>query len=91
MRGKYSPTVSAAYQATQTWFKEYSDFDNKPDAWSIYDPEGFDMYGYDENEVDRAGNQEHVYYESDEFGENWFYNQALATWGFDGTKPVLKG
>jgi hypothetical protein len=94
MRGKYSPTVNAAYTKDRNWFKKYSDFNNQPDAWSIYDPEGYDSYGYDENEVDRAGNQEHEYYVNDgyDFDGDWnyAYNNALEAWGFDGTKPVRK-
>lgn len=87
MRGKYSPTVTAAYMADQEWFTKYTGAGGN---WVHYDKEGFDSYGYDVNDVDRAGNQEHVYYEDDEFGENWWYNQALRDWGFDGTKPVRK-
>lgn len=95
MRGKYSPTVTAAYRKDKKWFKKYSDFDNQPDAWSIYDPEGFDMYGYDENEIDRAGNHECVYYTNDaplesDVEYNCKYEAALDAWGFDGTKPVQK-
>ena len=90
MRGKYSPTVTAAYQANKNWFKKFSNFDNQRDNWSIYDPEGYDSYGYDENEVDRAGNHESDYYADDEFGENFAYNTALDAWGFDGTKPVQR-
>jgi hypothetical protein len=90
MRGKYSPTVNAAYRKDQEWFTKFAatkQVTNR-DFWTQYDPEGYDSYGYDENEVDRAGNEEHVYYEDDEFGENWRYNQALNDWRFDGTKPV---
>lgn len=83
MRGKYSPTVEAAYKANQYWWKKYA-------GQCLYDPEGFDCYGYDMNDIDRAGHAEHVYYESDEFGENWRYNQALEDWGFDGVKPVRR-
>lgn len=88
MRGKYSPTVSNAYQCDQSWFGRYSNGNQ-------YDPEGFDSYGYDENDVDRAGNNEldYIYDDlnyADEFagGENFLYNAALEVWGFDGTKPV---
>jgi hypothetical protein len=91
MRGKYSPTVTAAYRKDQEWFDKYSKQAEQHDHWFQYDPEGYDSYGYDENEVDRAGNEESVYYESDEFGENWRYNDALNQWGFDGVKPVNKG
>ena len=96
-RGKYSPTVTAAYMKDQEWFTKYAatkQLTNK-DFWMEYDPEGFDSYGYDENEVDRAGNSEHVYLYSDApgFSEedyNWAYDNALREWGFDGVKPVRK-
>jgi hypothetical protein len=92
MRGKYSPTVTAAYQSDQHWWSLYT---AKCKEWTNYDPEGYDAYGYNENDVDRAGNGEHVYYENnnpDHDGEdyNWAYEAALDAWSFDGTKPVRK-
>ena len=88
MRGKYSPTVSSAYTQDQNWHRKYSGFD-------MYDPEGFDCYGYNQDEVDRAGNHESVYYSEDYQGGytgsgNWAYDQAIETWTFDGAKPVKK-
>jgi hypothetical protein len=88
MRGKYSPTVTAAYMKDQDWWRKYTG-ENEV-TYHQYDPEGYDSYGYDKNDVDRAGNSEHVYYEDNEFGENWHYNQALDDWGFDGVKPVKR-
>lgn len=44
MRGKYSPTVTAAYMKDQGWFRNFMD----PHGF-IYDPEGFDSYGYNED------------------------------------------
>ena len=89
MRGKYSPTVSAAYRADLDWFRKYCELaPHGENVYSPYDPDGYDSYGYDKNDVDRAGNQEHVYYEDDDFGFNCFYESALDNWGFDGTKPV---
>lgn len=89
MRGKYSPTVSAAYQADQDWFRKFCELAPFGDqVYSPYDPEGFDSYGYDKNDTDRAGNQEHVYYADDEYGLNCWYDSALRNWGFDGKKPV---
>lgn len=85
MFAKYSPTVYAAYKANQQWFKRYSDYDSQPDNWFIYDPDGFDSYGYDENEIDRAGN--HV---DDYIVDEDLYNTALNAWGFNGTHPVKK-
>lgn len=78
MRGKYSPTVSAAYEADQSWFKEY--------AYG-YDKEGYDSYGYDKDDIDRAGNREHMYYTNEDL--NNAYEDALRAWGFDGVSPIL--
>jgi hypothetical protein len=85
MRGKYSPTVTAAYMTDQHWWSLYA---AKCKEWTQYDPEGYDSYGYDVNDVDRAGNQEHVYSDGEDY--NWAYEAALDAWGFDGTKPVRK-
>ena len=98
MRGKYSPTVSAAYVKDREWWTNYaySNKHNREREYVQYDPEGYDSYGYDENEVDRAGNQEHEYYHNDAmdtgledtYDFNFKYDDALGQWGFDGTKPV---
>lgn len=89
MRGKYSPTVQAAYMQDQDWFRHYTED-------GIYDPEGYDAYGYDANDVDRAGNAEHEYYINDapwdsDQDYNNLYDDALNVWGFDGVKPALRG
>ena len=85
MRGKYSPTVSAAYQTDQHWWSLYAATCKE---WTQYDPEGYDSYGYNEDNVDRAGNPEYVYYYSDDNdGGNIAYNNARDVWDFDGTKP----
>jgi hypothetical protein len=95
MRGKYSPTVSAAYMQDQGWWDKYSGA-TKPGAEYIgYDPDGYDSYGYDENDVDRAGNYEYDYYHNDgdydlDEDYNIAYDQALRDWGFDGVRPVLR-
>jgi len=86
MRGKYSPTVTCAYMKDQDWFRKYS-------QGEIYDPEGYDSYGYDKNDVDRAGNEEYEYYSNDapfdlDIDYNNKYDGALEAWGFDGVKPV---
>lgn len=88
MRGKYSPTVTAAYMKDQDWWRKYTGEDEF--TYHQYDPEGYDSYGYNSEDMDRAGNEEYVYYEDDEFGENWRYNQALEDWTFDGVKPVRR-
>lgn len=85
MRGKYSPTVTVAYQTDQEWHRKYAQNEQ-------YDPEGFDSYGYNADDMDRAGNYEHEYYVddvTDEWGsDNWAYNRASDAWIFDGEKPV---
>ena len=96
MRGKYSPTVEAAYLTDQDWHTKYAD--SNPEG-SFYDPEGYDGYGYNEAGYDRADYQEHEYYgddfeddpvfaEHEGVGSNFAYDDALIEWGFDGTKPV---
>ena len=81
MRGKYSPTVSKAYQHNREWFVNYS-------KGEIYDPEGYDSYGYDKNDIDRAGNEEWQYYSDDYCCGNYKYDAAYNWWRFDGEKPV---
>ena len=93
MRGKYSPTVSCAYMKDQSWWDKYAYAGKTSDEFVQYDPEGYDSYGYNAEDMDRAGNYEHEYYSNDEGegiwdGENWAYNRALDEWGFDGVKPV---
>lgn len=86
MRGKYSPTVSAAYSRNQEWWTLYAATCTER---IHYDPDGYDEYGYDLNDLDRAGNYEYQYYcNHDDYGNNFNYNDALNAWGFDGTKPV---
>jgi hypothetical protein len=92
MRGKYSPTISAAYTVDQEWWHKYS---RDAEEFTLYDPEGYDSYGYNEAGHDRAGHQEHEYYCDDIGeglwdGENFAYSNALDDWGFDGVKPVRR-
>ena len=87
-RGKYSPTVTIAYMKDQLWWCSYA---NGPKGeYNQYDPEGYDSYGYNNNDIDRAGNHEFDYMSNNEFGDNDAYSDALAAWGFDGVKPVLR-
>jgi hypothetical protein len=90
MRGKYSPTVSAAYQANQRWWDQYAG--NNDQTWRQYDPEGYDSYGYNADDCDRAGNYEHEYYPddvTDDWGsDNYKYNRASDAWGYDGIRPI---
>jgi hypothetical protein len=92
MRGKYSPTVTAAYMKNQKWWDRFSESENGD--WNQYDPDGYDSYGYDKNDVDRAGNNESDYYQADDYDVdpdyNSLYENALNEWTFDGTKPVRK-
>ena len=88
MRGKYSPTVSKAYCVDKNWWVKYS-------QGNSYDPDGYDQYGYNQDDVDRAGNQEHEYYHNDaswdeDLDYNNLYDNALDAWSFDGVKPVRK-
>lgn len=96
MRGKYSPTVSAAYMIDQDWWTNYST-NNSPNVYEPYDPDGHDSYGHDRSNRDRAGNHEFDYYSNDsdnEYGPdadiNFKYEAALDEWTFDGDKPVRK-
>ena len=75
MRGKYSPTVSEAYAADQNWHDTYADGN-----W--YDPDGYDSYGYDENDIDRAGNHENDYMSDEDL-----YMDVYSDWGFSDGKP----
>lgn len=95
MRGKYSPTVTAAYQADQEWWDTHSGAVLLPEIHMQYDPEGYDSYGYDKNDTDRAGNSENDYAYNDgdyDLGQDYnnAYDIASGAWGFDGTKPVRK-
>ena len=94
MRGKYSPTVTAAYMRDQKWWNKYAYAGLSDDEFVQYDPEGYDSYGYDKNDVDRAGNHESDYYSNDGCYDqnedyNMAYDTALSYWDFDGVKPVL--
>ena len=94
MRGKYSPTVSRAYMMDQNWWDKFAG-NNDPAVYNQFDPEGFDSYGYNKDDVDRAGNLECEYYHNDgdydqDEDYNLAYDAADRDWGFDGTKPVRK-
>lgn len=80
--GKYSPTVSGWYSRDQKWFKKNGgDFENGKDPNSLYDNDGYDSYGYNENDIDREGNKEDIYMIEDEslfnsIQESW-YNKKM--------------
>lgn len=80
MLGKYSPTVSHAYFKSRSWWKP-------ADEMAFYDAEGFDQYGYDKDDVDRAGFKENAYY-----GDTDLYADTASDWGVaeDGTPAMYK-
>lgn len=75
--GKYSPTVSFSYGKDQDWFKKNGGgFGNGNNPHSDLDNDGYDSYGYNENEVDRAGNSEMDYLASvdyENFNDPYYY------------------
>lgn len=84
--GKYSPTVSNAYNEHPLWFVKYA-------KGNQYDPEGYDSYGYNAQNVDRAGYREDQYSywgfsAVDEPNGPARYDAVLAEWQFDGFKPT---
>lgn len=81
--GKYSPTVVSAYRKNQKWFSEYS-------RGNQYDPDGYDMYGYNSQDRDRAGFHEDDYWLdslSNDSGADLAFSVQVR-WGFEGIKPV---
>lgn len=89
-RGKYSPTVTAAYSASRQWWESYAltGQPNNGRAYVPFDPEGYDSYGYNEQGYDRAGNHENDYLANTDGDSNFAYDQALRDWRFDGIKPI---
>lgn len=96
--GKYSPTVKWAYDAHQDWYENYAGVD-QDGCENQYDPEGYDMYGYNKNMIDRAGNSEDEYAfphcgkicpccGNCNTDNEQLYHNILSMWGFDGIKPV---
>jgi hypothetical protein len=84
--GKYSPTVGTAYDIDHDWWDNYS-------VDGLYDPDGYDMYGYNKDNVDRAGNKESDYGARCQCcGQTKvrLYEDVEFEWHFDGVKPVRK-
>jgi hypothetical protein len=55
--GKYSPTVSYAYSVDKDWWEK-----NGGGTVDVnFDKDGYDSYGYDQFDRDRAGNYEDEY------------------------------
>lgn len=72
--GKYSPTVYASYHADQGWWKRHCESEGD---W--YDRDGYDEYGYDKDERDRAGFNEEDYM-ADEDGNHHLWEEVNNTW-----------
>ncbi len=75
--GKYSPTVSTTYAKDQDWFvKNGGEYGNGKNPESQYDDDGFDLYGYNDKDIDRAGVKESSYmtsYNLDYEGEPYYH------------------
>ncbi len=72
MQGKYSPTIVNTYRLDQNWHKDYA-------QGLMYDPEGYDSYGYNKEDMDRAGNKSYEYlYE--EHKHEGLYDYVLDQW-----------
>jgi hypothetical protein len=85
--GKYSPTVTAAYQTQSDWHRKLQ----TEDSW--YDDEGYDSYGYHKDtELDRAGYTEWDYLADCKCIGNHTIAELLESvyeeWTFDGVRPV---
>ena len=85
MIGKYSPTVDRAYYIDQDWFEKYA-------GDELYDPEGYDSYGYNKDGLDRVSNKECFYSKTCECCRQTvpWYDEISLEWTFDGTKPVKR-
>lgn len=57
--GKYSPTVSLSYAICKEWWElNGGGFGNGKNPLSDYDDDGYDSYGYNQKDIDRAGHNE---------------------------------
>ncbi len=78
--GKYSPTVHNAYDTDQKWFDKV--------AVNGRDPAGYDSYGYNDNNLDRAGNTEEDYYLhevdfSGEYPDYYLFDKTISEWNLE--------
>jgi hypothetical protein len=91
MIGKYSPTVSKAYRTDQDWFEKYAGKDEN-ECDNLYDPEGYDSYGYNKDGFDRVENKDYFYSKVCECCRQTvqWYDEISLEWTFDGTKPVKR-
>ena len=71
---KYSPTVSASYNADQGWWNRHCKYEG-----DLYDRDGYDEYGYNLSGRDRAGYTEEDY-GPDEDGEYRLWERVHADW-----------
>lgn len=69
--GKYSPTVNKSYSVDQKWYSKFRD----TEMMSDYDKEGYDSYGYNCLDLDRAG-----YREDDYMFNQHLYEKVEAEW-----------
>lgn len=78
--GKYSPTVSKAYMMSRDWWKP-------AEKHGQYDAAGFDSYGYNEKDIDRAGNHEDDYMSGEWIDDDHYvyalYETVLDDWTVD--------
>lgn len=84
--GKYSPTVSTSYRKDQAWYeKNGGGFGNGKNPDSDYDDDGYDAYGYNADDRDRAGHHENDYTASFQWdGDSEYYplHEAVQSeWG----------
>lgn len=84
--GKYSPTVSTSYRKDQAWHeKNGGGFGNGKNPDSDYDDDGYDAYGYNADDRDRAGHHENDYTASFQWdGDSEYYplHEAVQSeWG----------
>ncbi len=78
--GKYSPTVTNSYKIDQDWWERNGGgYGNGKYPELDYDDDGFDSYGYSDNEVDRAGLTEYEYLDSDD-GYYDIYDRVSDEW-----------
>lgn len=84
--GKYSPTVSTSYRKDQAWYeKNGGGFGNGKNPDSDYDDDGYDAYGYNADDRDRAGHHENDYAASSQWdGDSAYYplhEDVQSEWG----------
>lgn len=90
-RGDYSPTVRAAYRINPYWHQGVVDENGME---SRFDVDGYDMYGYDASDIDRAGFSASEYdmnsidFDDCSFEYNADFDREFGSWAFDGIRPI---